>query len=191
MMGGVFLVIAYSYKLQKETERYIEWSRSSVSEAKEMENEVTAIKGLTFTLLVNKSEIWIDSLKNRQTKFIYHLERARVRSKTPEEVQLIRQVSGLFSNHEQNIIKAVSFFKAGELSKANALLVHSAQELLVTIQQKSNEFITINQSVQALHERVLSRTNTIILRILISLGIGGIVTGLLLSWLISDRKSVV
>ncbi|HCT93502.1 MAG: hypothetical protein A2X19_01450 [Bacteroidetes bacterium GWE2_39_28] len=185
MMGGVFLVIAYSYNLQKETERYIEWSRSSVSEAKEMENELTAIKGLTFTLLVNKSGIWIDSLNNRQTKFIYHLERARVRANTPEESQLISQVSALFSNHEQNIIKAVSFFKAGELSKANALLVHSAQELLVTIQQKSNEFITINQSVQALHERELSRTNEIILRILISLGIGGIVTGLLLSWLIS------
>lgn len=185
MMGGVFLVIAYSYNLQKETERYIEWSRSSVNEAKEMENEITAIKGLTFTLLVNKSGVWLDSLKTRQTKFIYHLERARVRANTPEEIQLIGQVSALFSNHEQNIIKAVTNIRSGEISKANALLVHSAQELLVTIQQKSNEFIFINQKTQELHERELSRTNTIILRILISLGIGGIVTGLLLSWLIS------
>ncbi len=185
MMGSVFLVIAYSYNLQKETERYIEWSRSSVNEAKEMENEITAIKGLTITLLVNKSNVWLDSLAKRQEKFTIHLERARIRANTPEEASLIGQISALFSNHEQNIIRAVLEIKSGQINKANALLVHSAQELLSTIEQKSNEFISINESAQTMHERELSRTNTIILRILISLGIGGIVTGLLLSWLIS------
>ena len=184
IMGGVSLVVAYTYRLQKKTELYIEMSRSSVSEAKEMENELTAIKGLTSTYIVNKSNRWLDSLKNRQKSFLFHLERARLRANTPEEVTLIQQISALFSNYEQNVLNAVSNYKMGELNKANALLVHSSQNLLTTIQQKSTEFMTINKRAEIFHESVITRTNVIILRILIFLGFGGIAAGLLLGWLI-------
>jgi len=184
IMGGVSLVVAYTYNLQKETERYIEQSRSSVNVAKEMESELASIKELTSNYLMNKSNRWLDSLKNRQTKFLTHLERARSRANTPDEILLIQQISALFSNYEQNILIAVSTLRLGETSKANALLVHSAQNLLVTIQQKSNEFITLNLKAEVFHESVISRTNVIILRILIFLGIGGIAAGFLLGWLI-------
>ena len=184
IMGGVSLVVAYTYNLQKETERYIEQSRSSVNIAKEMESELASIKGLTSSYLMNKSNRWLDSLKNRQSKFLTHLERARTRGNTPEEALLIQQISALFSNYEQNILIAVANLKAGEISKANALLVHSVQNLLVTIQQKSNEFIALNLKAEVFHESVISRTNVIILRILIFLGFGGIAAGFLLGWLI-------
>ncbi len=185
VMGGVFLSIAYTYKLQKETERYIEISRHSVEDAKEMETELTAIKGLTYTLLVNKSLRWIDSLKTRQSKFIYHLEKARSRANTPEEGSLIQNISALFSNHEQNILSAISLIKTNQTSKANALLVHSAGDLLVTIQSKCDEYIQLNRKSQKLYQADLSRTNSVILKILISLGIGGILAGLLIGWLLS------
>ncbi|PKP36116.1 MAG: hypothetical protein CVT98_09055, partial [Bacteroidetes bacterium HGW-Bacteroidetes-15] len=102
-MGGVFLVIAYTYNLQKKTEEFIESSRRSVSTAKEMENELIAIKGLTYTYLVNKSDLWLDSLNTRKTNFIIHLERARKEVNTVEEESLVKQVSALFSNYEQSI----------------------------------------------------------------------------------------
>ncbi len=184
IMGGVSLVVAYTYNLQKETERYIEQSRSSVNVAKEMESELASIKELTTNYLMNKSNRWLDSLKARQSKFLTHLERARSRANTPEEILLIQQISALFSNYEQNILIAVSTLRSGEIGKANALLVHSAQNLLVTIQQKSNEFITFNLKAEVFHESVISRTNVIILRILIFLGFGGIAAGFLLGWLI-------
>lgn len=185
IMGGVFLVIAYTYDLQKETERNIAISRETVDEAKEMENELTAIKGLTFTYMVNKSNFWLDSLRGRQTRFTFHLERARRRANTPEEMFLIQQISALFSNYQQNIISASTFLKSGDISRANTLIANSAQNLLGTIQQKSNELITINVISGARHQTELARSNRIILNILISLGIGGIAAGVLLGWLIS------
>lgn len=185
LMGSVFLIVAYTYKLQKRTEAYIDLARSSVNEAKEMENELTAIKGLTFTYFVNKSDTWLDSLRKRHFIFIYHLERARKRSNSPEDELLMQQISALFSNHEQNIHKAVASFEAGELQRANALLIHSAQDLLPTIQVKSNEFITINRRSELQHQNDLARTNQIILVILTSLGIGGIAAGLLIGWMLS------
>ena len=142
-MGGVFLVIAYTYDLQKETEKYIESTRISVNDAKDMEIELTAIKGLNYIYLINKSDFWLDSLRHQQAKFVIYLERARESSNTPEEDVLIQQISALFSNYEQNILLAVSLLKNSEISKVNALLIHSAQELLGTIQLKSNEFINI------------------------------------------------
>jgi len=184
-MGGVFLVIAYAYNLQKETEQYLESSRMSVSDAKEMEIEITAIKGLNYIYLIKKTDSWLDSLRQQQSKFIVSLERARKSSDTPEEDILIQRISALFSNYEQNILLAVSLLKNSEISKADALLIHSAQELLGTIQLKSNEFIAINKQAQNLHELELAKTNSLIITILISMGIGGIVTGILLGWLLS------
>ncbi len=96
IMGGVFLVIAYTYNLQKETEKYIESTRSSVNDAKEMKNELTAIKGLTYVYLVNKSNSWLDSLRDRQSGFVIFLERARISANTPEEIFLIQRISALF-----------------------------------------------------------------------------------------------
>lgn len=178
-------MIAFSYKLQKETETYIESARIAVDDAKEMENELTAIKGLTYTYLVNKSDKWIDSLKHHRAKFSIHLERARLGATNQEEKTLIQQISALFSNYEQNILMAISHYRRNELTTANALLLHSAQDLLGTIQQKTDEFIHINKKAAGLYEKQLSNTNAIILKILISLGIGGISAGLLIGWLLT------
>jgi two-component system, NtrC family, sensor histidine kinase HydH len=185
LMGGVFLLIAFSYKLQKTTEAYIESARTAVNEAKEMENELTAIKGLTYTYLVNKSDRWLDSLKHRKASFTIHLERARIGASNDAEKLLLQQISALFSNYEQNVLLAITHLKNNEVSTANALLLHSVQDLLGTIQQKSNEFMSINMRAEVQLEKELAQTNSIILKILITLGIGGITIGLLFGWLIS------
>jgi signal transduction histidine kinase len=187
LMGGVFLVIAYTYKLQKETEIKIISARLTVSEAKEMENELTALKGLTYTYIFNKSHIWLDSLKTHQAQFVIQLERARMRANSPEEVLMVQQISALFSNYEQNVLRAISYLGDNDINKANSLLLHSAQDLLGTIQQKSSDFIGINREAEDFYETELRRTNNIILKILIYLGVGGVIAGLLFGWLISRK----
>ncbi len=184
-MGGVFLVIAYTYNLQKKTEEFIESSRRSVSTAKEMENELIAIKGLTYTYLVNKSDLWLDSLNTRKTNFIIHLERARKEVNTVEEESLVKQVSALFSNYEQSIYQAVSLYKRGEQRESNAILAYSAQDLLETIQNKCNEYLSLNFNAEVFHEHELAKTNALVLKILIWFGVVGIVIGVTLGWLIS------
>jgi signal transduction histidine kinase len=184
-MGGVFLAIAYTYKLQKQTEEFIESSRISVSTAKEMGNELIAIKGLTYTYLVNKSEFWLDSLNNRKTNFIIHLERARRESNTSEEESLVNQVSALFSNFEQSIHQAVLLYKMGDVTESNAILAYSAKDLLETIQNKSNEFLSLNFNAELFHENELAKTNALVLKILIWVGLVSIVLGVTIGWLIS------
>lgn len=184
-MGGVFLLIAYSYRIQKETEAFIEAARTSVNHGKEMENELTALKGLTYIFLGNKSDRWLDSLKHHKKLFTIHLERARIGSKSFEENLLIQQLSGLFGNYEQNILTARKHLKNNDITKANALLLHSAKDLLETIQRKNNEYIIVNTRTERLYENELTRTNAIVLRILTTLGIGGIAVGLLFGWLIT------
>jgi len=53
VMSGGYLITAYTYNLQKETERRIDIARQTVSVAKEMELELIRMRGFTLTYLVD------------------------------------------------------------------------------------------------------------------------------------------
>ncbi|HSV87361.1 MAG TPA: histidine kinase dimerization/phospho-acceptor domain-containing protein, partial [Bacteroidales bacterium] len=185
ILGGGYLVTAYSYNLQKETEHRIDMARQSVSVAKEMETELVRMRGFTLTYMVDKSQQWIDSINARETRFIILLERARLNAEIPEENQLIQQISALFSNYRQNLISAAAKVKIFQYRQADALIAFSAKDLIGTILEKSRRFILLNTNAEAEYEKRIDQTNTIILRTMISLGLGGILAGLLLGWIIS------
>jgi len=185
LMGGAYLVIAYSYNLQQETERRIDMLRQSVSVAKEMQVELTLIRGYTLTYLVDKSNQWLDSIQRRETRFIILLERARLNASSPEEHLYIQQISALFSNHRQNLIAASAKVRSFQIRQADALIVFAAKNLLGTILEKSRSFILLNTMAEAEYEQEISRANAIILRVMIFLGIGGTLAGLILGWIIS------
>lgn len=185
IMGGGYLVIAYSYNLQKETEGRIDAVRHSVNVAKEMEVELVRLRGFTFTYLVDKSPQWLDSIKTREIRFIILLERARMSAGTPEEMSLIQQISGLFANYEQSMIQASKKLRYYQVSQANALIVYAARDLLGTIHDKSRNFIAFNIKAEESYELDLAKANKIILRTMISLGFGGILAGLIMGWIIS------
>lgn len=185
IMGGGYLVIVYIYNLQKDTEKRIDAARQSVNVAREMEMELVRLRGFTFTYLVDPTPQWLDSIKTREIRFIVLLERARANANTDEEVQVIQQISGLFSNYKQNIIQAEKLFRRWQYTKANALLVFAAKDLLSTIHEKSRNFIALNIEAEKSYELDIAKANTIIRRTMISLGLGGILAGLLLGWIIS------
>lgn len=185
VMGGGYLIIAYIYNLQKDTERRIDAARQSVNVAKEMEMELVRLRGFTFTYLVDPTPQWLDSIQTRETRFIILLERARANANTEEEMLVIQQISGLFSNYKQNIIQAEKLIKRWRMNQANALLVFAAKDLLSTIHEKSRNFITLNIQAEETYELDIAKANTIMLRTMIILGFGGILAGLLLGWIIS------
>jgi two-component system, NtrC family, sensor histidine kinase HydH len=185
IMGGGYLIIAYAYNLQKDTEQQIDIARHNVNVAREMEIELVRLRGFTLTYLVDKSKQWHDSIKNREIRFIIYLEQARSNATNPEEVALIQQISALFANYEQGINTASLLVKRYQYSKADAILVHAAKDLLDTIHEKSRAFINLNRQAENIYEHNISQANTIILRAMTALGIGGIFAGLLLGWIIS------
>jgi two-component system, NtrC family, sensor histidine kinase HydH len=185
ILGGGFLIIAFTYNLQKDTLKQIDVAQQSVDVAQEMEIELIRLRGFTFTYLVDKSAHWLDSINAREIKFIVYLERARHNAKTPEENAIIRQISGLFGNYEQNLKLATHLVKKRDNNQANALLIHSAKDLIDTIHQKCKYLIALNQQAEQTFEFNIAKTNSIILKAMIFLGISGIIAGLLLGWIVS------
>jgi two-component system, NtrC family, sensor histidine kinase HydH len=185
IMGGGYLVIAYSYNLQKDTEQRIDAAQQMVNVAREMEIELVRLRGFTLIYLVDKSRQWQDSIKSRQTKFIIYLERARLSATTPEETRAIQEISALFSNYELTLKSAKRLVSQGRYSRANTLIVHAAKDLLDTIHEKSRQFIYLNRRAEDLYELDLSQANAIIRQAMFWLGLGGILSGLLLGWIIS------
>jgi signal transduction histidine kinase len=185
VMGCGLIIIAYTNKLQKNTEKEIEMARQSVSIAKELEIQLFSLRNFTFNYLVDKSQVWIDSINTREKDFIIYLERARSSVNSQEESTLILQISALFSNFEQNLNRATQLAMKGDISKANALIAHSAKDLLGTIHQKTKLFININQRFSEEQRKTISKINALIFRIMIILGIGGVIVGLFIGWLIS------
>lgn len=185
VLGGGYLVIAYSYNLQKETEKRIESARHSVNVAREMEIELIRLRGFTFTYLVDKSKQWLDSITQREIKFIIYLEQARLNANTREEIATIQQISALFANYEQNVNSAALLVRRNRITQANVLLVHAAKDLIDTIRDKCRAFILLNEKAEESYELDISQTNAIILKSMIFLGISGIIAGLLLGWIVS------
>jgi signal transduction histidine kinase len=185
IMGGGYLVIAYSYNLQKDTERRIDAAQQKVVVARAMEIELVRLRGFTLIYLVHKSKQWQDSIRAREIQFIIYLERARLNATTPEEISLIQQISALFSNYERTIKTASNLVRRYEINKANALIIHAAKDLLDTIHEKSRLLIRLNRLAEDTYELDIVQANNIIIRTMISLGFGGILAGLLLGWIIS------
>lgn len=185
VMSGGYLITAYTYNLQKETEQRIDIARQTVSVAKEMELELIRMRGFTLTYLVDKSPQWLDSIRVLEIRFIILLERARLNAATPEEQQIVQQISALFSNYKQNIIAASAKVRVFQFRQANALIEFAATNLIGTILEKSRNFINLNLTAEKDYEKEIARTHVIILRTMISLGIGGILGGLLIGWIIS------
>lgn len=185
IMGGGYLVIAWSYNLQKETEQRIDAAQQNVNVAREMEIELVRLRGFTLIYLVHKSQQWQDSIKAHEKKFIIYLEQARRKSASAEETALIQQISALFSNYERNINNAATLVEKYQISKANSLIIYAAKDLLDTINEKARQLIRLNIQAEDRYELDIVQANTIIIRTMISLGIGGILAGLLLGWIIS------
>jgi hypothetical protein len=109
-MGGGYLVIAYSYNLQKNTEHRIDAAQQRVNVARAMEIELVRLRGFTLTYLVHKSQQWQDSITAHEIQFIIYLEKARLNATTPEELSLIQQISGLFQTTSERSIQPQTLY---------------------------------------------------------------------------------
>ncbi len=185
VMGGISLLIAYSYDIQTQSNEYIDRARKSAEETMKMKTELAAIRGITYTYIFNKSNRWIDSLGEHRKNLIIILDRARLATVREDEKLLIQRMSALFLNFEQNLASALEFQKKGDVATANKLLQYTAQELLETIEQKADLFIEQNKQVEKAYLEKVERNNALMLNILTFLGVGGIIFGVLLGWLIN------
>jgi len=184
-LAGGFLIISYIYKIQDETTVLMEQNVRSTKTARELTLSLYDIRAASLTYLFDRSPERIAILQQKQSEFVTLLQKAKELANTEEENTLIQQISGLFSNYQQTLTNALELHKIGRISQPNKLIVHASQDLINTIEEKTNEFIVQNESAQAEYAESIKKNDDIIRSAMYALGFGGIFLGLVLGWLIA------
>ncbi len=185
ILAGGFLIISYIYRIQDETNVLMEQNIRSARTAKELTLSLYDIRAASLTYLFDRSPERIAILQEKQSEFVTLLQKAKESANTEEENTLIQQISGLFSNYQQTLTNALELHKIGRISQPNKLIVHASQDLINTIEEKTNEFIVKNESAQAEYADSIKKNDDIIRSAMYALGFGGIFLGLVLGWLIA------
>lgn len=185
ILAGGFLIISYIYRIQDETYLLMEQNVQSAKKAKELNLSLFEIRSASLTYLFDRSPERIAALQEKQNEFIVLLESAKSSVNTEEESNLLQQIAALFSNYQQTLTNALELHRKGWIAQPNALIVHASQDLINTIEEKTNTFITSNELAQAAYEDSIQKNDDIIRTAMYALGIGGIILGLVLGWLIA------
>jgi signal transduction histidine kinase len=185
ILAGGFLIISYIYKLQDETTALMDQNIRSAKTAKELTLSLYDIRAASLTYLFDRSPERIAILQQKQNDFILLLQKAKESANTEEENVLIQQISALFSNYQQTLTNALELHKIGRISQPNKLIVHASQDLINTIEEKTNTFILKNESAQAEYEASIEKNENIIRSAMYALGFGGIFLGIVLGWMIA------
>jgi signal transduction histidine kinase len=185
VMAGGFLTISYIYRIQDANNLIIKENVKSVRAANELEIALYHMRIISLNYVIDKDTAWIRQLRQRENDFLYALDKAQLSANTPEEENIIRQISALFSNFEQNLNTGLALQRQGSVTRANRLLLHGSRDLINTIEQKSKEFIQSNESQQAFYEESIRKNNDFISSAMYALGFGGMVLGLVLGWMVA------
>lgn len=185
ILAGGFLIISYIYRIQDETTTLMEQNVRSAKTAKELTLSLYDIRAASLTYLFDRSPERIAILQQKQSDFILLLQKAKESANTEEENVLIQQISALFSNYQQTLTNALELHKMGRISQPNKLIVLASQDLINTIEEKTNSFIAKNESAQAEYQESIQKNDNIIRSAMYALGFGGIVLGIVLGWMVA------
>jgi len=185
IMAGGFLIISYTYRVQDTSNEIIEENIRNIRAAKELEITLHGIRAISLNYIIDKDSSWVEALREKESEFASVLGNAKESANTPEETTLIQQIGALFSNYEQNLNSALASEKRGDLIRANALLVHGSRDFINTIEEKCKILVLSNQKDQINYEKRIRRNNDIIRIAMYWFGIGGLILGLILGWLVA------
>jgi signal transduction histidine kinase len=185
ILAGGFLIISYIYRIQDETSLLMEENVRSARTAKELNLSLFEIRAASLTYLFDRSPERIAALQEKQKEFIALLDRAKASANTEEENNLVQQISALFSNYQQTLTNALELHRKGYIGQPNKLIVHASQDLINTIEEKTNAFIAGNETAQAAYEETIRKNDNIIRTAMYAMGFGGMILGLVLGWLIA------
>jgi signal transduction histidine kinase len=185
ILAGGFSTITYIYQVQDETNQLMEQNVQSAKMAKELNLSLFEIRAASLTYLHDRSQERIDALQEKQNEFIALLDQARITAITEEEKNLLQQISALFTNYQQTLTNALELHRKGWIGQPNKLIVHASQDLINTIEEKTNAFIASKELAQANYKESIERNDDIIRTAIYALGAGGIILGLVLGWMIA------
>lgn len=185
MLAAGYLIISYIWQLQEDTQKLISENAESMRNAHELRLALYRVRAASLTYVFDRSDEQLLNLEVQQKAFLSLLEKTTPTAVTPTETQLVGQIAALFSNYQQTLKNALEMNRQGKLSQPGAVIVLASQDLINTIETKTNELVSLKQSRQTELEQSIKTNDNIIGVAIYSLGISGIVLGLILGWMIA------
>lgn len=185
LLAAGYLIISYIYQIQDNTKELMAENAIATRDAQELRLQLYKVRAISLKSVFDQNEEQILRLESEQKKFLSLLSKIGRSANTPEENLHLQRISALFSNYQQTLKNAFEMHKQGRLSQPGAVIVLASQELINTIEEKTNALIDAKEQAQQLLKKSIQANETIITTAIYSLGISGIIMGLILGWLIA------
>jgi signal transduction histidine kinase len=184
LLAGVLVTILYTYRLQHVATKLLAENVSSLKAAQELEIALFRMRGLTINYMLDSDTHWLQILEERKKEFQTWLKEAKTTARTPEENDIVQTISLLSGEYERNRQQALALHAEGKTKSAQALLL-KANQVFDGIYEQCEAFVAANEHTMRAAVEKTERNNAILRATMYGLGIGGILLGGMLGWMIS------
>jgi signal transduction histidine kinase len=184
ILAGGLVTILYTYRLQEVATRILAENVSSLKAAQELEIALFRMRGLTINFMLDGDTYWLKTLEERKKEFKTWLEEAKSTARTAKENNILRSVTQLSEEYEQKRQQALALHSEGKTKQAQTLLL-KANQVFDEIYEQCEAFVAANEHTMLAAVEKAERTNAIVRATMYGLGIGGILLGGMLGWMIS------
>ncbi|MCK6560880.1 MCP four helix bundle domain-containing protein [candidate division KSB1 bacterium] len=184
ILAGGLVTILYTYRLQEVASRILAENVSSLKAAQELEIALFRMRGLTINFMLDGDTRWLETLQERKREFQSSLDAARASARTAQEDEIVYIVAQLSQEYEQQRQRALALFREGKAGEAQTLMLKSNQ-LFDEIYTQCEAFVAANEQTVIAAVEKSERTNAIVRTTMYGLGVGGILLGVMLGWIIS------
>ncbi len=184
IVAGGLVTILYTYRLQDVATRILAENVSSLKAAQELEIALFRMRGLTINFMLDGDTQWLKTLEERKKEFQTWLKEAKATARTAKENNILQSVSRLSEEYEVKRQQALTLHSEGKAKQAQTLLL-KANQVFDEIYEQCEVFVAANEHTMRAAVEKAERTNSILRATMYGLGIGGILLGGMLGWMIS------
>ncbi|MDZ7343239.1 MAG: MCP four helix bundle domain-containing protein, partial [candidate division KSB1 bacterium] len=184
LVGGVVTTL-YTYRLQNVTAKVLAENVSSLNVAQELEVALFRMRGLTSNYILDEDPSWLIILEERKREWQSWMNKAKLTVRTTKENEILQTISRLFLDYEHNLRKAAELRRVEKTQEAKILLLRTSHEIFDKIYEQCETFVAVNESYMYAAQEKILRTNSTVRAAMYGLGIGGILLGGALGWMIS------
>jgi signal transduction histidine kinase len=184
ILAGGLVTVLYTYRLQGVATKILAENVSSLKAAQELEIALFRMRGLTINFMLDGNRLWLQTLEERKKEFQTWLQKARATARTTEEKDILLSVTQLSEAYELKRQEALALHSEGKTKLAQTLLL-KANQVFDEIYEQCEAFVAANEHTMRAAVEKTERTHSIVRATMYGLGIGGILLGGVLGWMIS------
>lgn len=178
--------IYHTNRIHTITEEIIHKNVSSFVATKELQLTLAEQqKGLTTNFLLTSDEQWLRRFNKGKTYFYNWFDKAQKTAETPQEYAVIGKIRNSYETYLNIQRRVVALYKSGRFSDAYDLRLNGMLPAFDATMAQLEAFWNVNEHLMKAAEAELTRSNTIVKRIMYAVMVGGALLGLFLGIMIA------